>query len=170
MEVRETDPVDAGQGISRRTMLRRSALAGGSLVWAAPVVQTIAAPSAAAGTPLDGISWVAVVLQCDGLHYRMKWDVEAGGVLVMDSGTTFNLPGSSDQLTGYPDLQQGPAPDVSAALVGEILRVSARADCILVDYVIKHGGGTSGPGTPGQPSTGTTGPWDFQPLPSPPTG
>ncbi|HEX6194649.1 MAG TPA: hypothetical protein VFZ37_01985 [Jiangellaceae bacterium] len=168
MKVRDKDSVDTSQGISRRTMLRRSALAGGSLVWAAPVVQTIAAPSAAAGTPLQGISYVAVVLKCGDEHYRMKWEVESSG-LVMESGLTFKVPDSSDQLLGYPNLQPGAAPEASAALVGEVLRISARDDCVLVDFVMKHGGGTAGPGTPGQPVTGTTGPWDFQPLPSPPS-
>jgi hypothetical protein len=166
VDVQDRDSVDASLGISRRTLLRRGALVGGTLVWTAPVVQTIAAPSAAAGTPLDGISYVAVVLSCDGDHYRMKWDVESGGVLVMASGTTFATPGADDML-GYPNLQSGPAPGASAGLVGEVLRVSASANCVLVDYAIKHGGGSVGPGTPGQPVTGSTGPWDFNPLPSP---
>lgn len=45
-----TPETDAG-GLSRRAMLRRSALVGGTLVWTAPAIQTIAAPAFAAGSP-----------------------------------------------------------------------------------------------------------------------
>lgn len=37
--------------ISRRTMIRRSAIVGGALVWAAPVVESLAPPAFAAGSP-----------------------------------------------------------------------------------------------------------------------
>ena len=163
MDVQDRDSVDASLGISRRTLLRRGALVGGTLVWTAPVVHTIAAPSAAAGTPLDGISYVLVVLRCDGKFYRMKWDNESGG-LVLDSGPNFATPGS-DPLTEY-GIEPGTAPGAGAGLVGEVLRVTA-PNCVLIDYRIKHGGGSVGPG-PGQPDVPSEGPsWDFNPLPSP---
>ena len=38
--------------LDRRTMLRRAAVTGGALIWAAPVVQTLASPAFAAGSPL----------------------------------------------------------------------------------------------------------------------
>jgi hypothetical protein len=159
--------VDASLGISRRTLLRRGAVVGGSLVWTVPVVHTLAAPSAAAGTPLDGISFVAVVLNCDGVYYRMKWDVE-GATLVLVTGPSFNIP-DGPQMTGYPDIQPGAAPDASASLVGETVVVSARGDCVLVDFVVKHGPCNVGPGTSGMPAVNGTGPWTFSPLASPPT-
>jgi hypothetical protein len=40
-----TDPVD-GRGISRRTVMRRGAIAGGALLWATPVVQSMGNASA----------------------------------------------------------------------------------------------------------------------------
>src|SRR2546423_14194393 len=43
----QTDAVGMGDtGISRRTMIRRSAIAGGALLWATPVVQTLGNDSA----------------------------------------------------------------------------------------------------------------------------
>jgi hypothetical protein len=43
---------DSGGGLSRRDMLRRSAVVGGTLLWAAPAVQSFAGPAmAAGGTP-----------------------------------------------------------------------------------------------------------------------
>ena len=41
----------ANLGISRRTLIKRGAVVGGTLVWAAPVVQSLSAPAFAAGSP-----------------------------------------------------------------------------------------------------------------------
>ncbi|HVE63892.1 MAG TPA: hypothetical protein VNB94_08845 [Mycobacteriales bacterium] len=38
-------------GISRRTLIKRGAVVGGGLVWAAPMVQTLATPAFAQGSP-----------------------------------------------------------------------------------------------------------------------
>ena len=38
--------------LDRRTVLRRAAVTGGAVVWAAPAVQTLASPAFAAGSPL----------------------------------------------------------------------------------------------------------------------
>ena len=38
-------------GVSRRDLLRRGAMAGGTLLWAAPVIVTIAGPASASGSP-----------------------------------------------------------------------------------------------------------------------
>lgn len=168
MEVGERSSVDASLGISRRTLLRRGAVVGGSLIWTVPVVHTLAAPSAAAGTPLDGISFVAVVLNCDGVHYRMKWEVDAGVLVGPDTGSGFNIPGGP-QMTQYSDIQPGPAPGASGSLIGESVQIGADINCILVDYVMKHGPCNVTPSTGGTTSTGGAGPWTFSPLASPPT-
>lgn len=44
----DDQPFEANLGLSRRTLLRRSAVVGGTLVWAAPAVQTLAKPAFAA--------------------------------------------------------------------------------------------------------------------------
>ncbi|CAN5796222.1 hypothetical protein BH20ACT7_BH20ACT7_20380 [soil metagenome] len=41
----ETDHPDTDLGLSRRDLLRRGAIVGGTLVWAAPAVQTLARPA-----------------------------------------------------------------------------------------------------------------------------
>ena len=38
-------------GVSRRDLLRRGAMASGTLLWAAPVIVTIAGPRSASGSP-----------------------------------------------------------------------------------------------------------------------
>ena len=54
-------------GMSRRDLIRRGAILGGTLVWAAPAVQTFARPAFGQetnGTPLEGLSFVAAVVNC----------------------------------------------------------------------------------------------------------
>ena len=168
MEVGERSSMDSSLGISRRTLLRRGAVVGGSLVWTVPVVHTLAAPSAAAGTPIDGISFVAVVVKCGDAHYRMKWEVEGGTLVGPETGTGFNIPGGP-QLTDYTDIQPGAAPGASAGFVGEAVQIGASIDCVLVNYVMKHGACNVTPTSGGTTPTGSAGPWMFNPLASPPT-
>ena len=62
-------------GMSRRDLIRRGAILGGTLVWAAPAVQTFARPAFGQdtnGTPLKGVSFVAAVVVCDGEYFRVK--------------------------------------------------------------------------------------------------
>lgn len=76
------DDVSPALGISRRDVLRRGAVVGGTLVWAAPAVQTISRSALAQtnGTPEPGdchaISYLALVLT-NGQTFQFK--IEAGG-------------------------------------------------------------------------------------------
>lgn len=69
-------------GINRRDLLRRGAIVSGSLVWAAPAVQSFARPALAQnGTPQPGegaISYVALVLICGEEFVRVKYEVDTG--------------------------------------------------------------------------------------------
>lgn len=47
----EDEEFNANLGISRRTLIKRGAVVGGTLVWATPVVQSLTAPAFAAGSP-----------------------------------------------------------------------------------------------------------------------
>ncbi len=75
-------------GLDRRTLLRRSAVVGGALVWATPVVQSIASPAFAAGSP--GGSEVCVD------NYQFKADVSG---TVFGSFETGEAPGCTP--SGY---------------------------------------------------------------------
>ena len=48
----ETIPMTGSDGFDRRTLLKRGAVVGGAAMWATPVVQSLAAPAWAAGSPL----------------------------------------------------------------------------------------------------------------------
>jgi hypothetical protein len=54
------------EGVGRRTVLKRSALIGGAMVWATPVVQSIAAPALAVGGTgtSEAISEVTLLIRC----------------------------------------------------------------------------------------------------------
>lgn len=88
------DVVNPALGISRRDLLKRGAVVGGALVWAAPVVQTISRSALAQtdGTPPpeeppggQEISYLAFVLHNAGsTKYKFEdengtCDLEAGG-------------------------------------------------------------------------------------------
>jgi len=96
----------------------------------------------------------------------MKWDV-INGALVASAGPNFIVSGAQ-QMTNYPDIHEGAAPEASASFVGESIRIGTRSDCVLVDFVIKQGPCAVNAGAFGLPSPGTTGPWTFTPLASPP--
>jgi hypothetical protein len=54
LETSVPETVTESGGLSRRDVLRRSALVGGTMVWMAPAVQTLATPAFADGSPVPG--------------------------------------------------------------------------------------------------------------------
>lgn len=164
MEVRERSATEASLGISRQTLSRRGVVVGSVLLWTAPVVRTLSNPASGAGTPVDGISFVAVLVSCDDLSYRMKWDVNGG--LTLSTGPTFNVPGGDDLQRGNPDIQLGAAPGTSAFLnANGAITVALGPGCVLTDFVVKRGQCAAGPGQAGQPGIGQVGSVTF-PVPT----
>lgn len=105
------EDINPALGISRRDLLKRGAVVGGTLVWAAPAVQTISRSALAQspGTPppdepVDGaISYVALVLNCGGALVRVKYetgDADASDATVgggwVDPGETPQCPEPDD--------------------------------------------------------------------------
>ena len=159
-------------GISRRTLIKRSAIAGG-LVWAAPVVTNMSpAFGQAAGTPgTQDISFVAVLVNCGGAIYRLKW--EPGGAF--EYGPSFAVDGCSDQLLRNDSSIAAGAGSFSAASAsfnsstGQ-LTVNL-GTCTLVDFVVKCGvpsdpldQGCQDPEDRSQPNVGDTGSVTFNPC------
>jgi hypothetical protein len=98
-----TDELIPAEGISRRDMLKRSAVVGGAsaMVWAAPSLTTFSARAlGSTGTELTGWSYVAFIVVCGGQDYRAKWNRD-GTDAGFEQGT--NLPGNcpSDFVTRY---------------------------------------------------------------------
>ena len=76
-----TDELLPIEGISRRDLLKRSAIVGGAsaMVWAAPSITTLGSRAFGAnGTPLGGWSFVAFIVVCNGDQYRAKWNYNDG--------------------------------------------------------------------------------------------
>lgn len=100
MTDQSTTPAIVRQGSSRRDFLRRSAVVGGTLVWTAPTVQSMAPAAYAAastGSPKD-YSYLFVCLDCtvDGLLKRccVKFELnDDGTVASFEAGGSFSTPG-----------------------------------------------------------------------------
>lgn len=162
MVVPERGSVDASLGISRRTLLRRGAVVGG-LAWTVPVVSTLVAPAAAAGTPADGLSFVAVLLECQGKWYRMKWEVD-GSALSLDTGPNFQISGGPNLLNGQ-TIEPGAAPGVTSGLNANGSLTVFLGTCVLQNFVVKRGQCNATPGIAGQPGVPQSGSVTF-PVPT----
>lgn len=68
-------------GISRRSLLKRGAVVGGT-VWAAPVIQSLSAPAFAQGVLYGGgrtdLSYIAIVYDCGSGERGLKIEVPEG--------------------------------------------------------------------------------------------
>ena len=96
-----TDELQPVEGISRRDLLKRSAIVGGAsaMVWAAPSITTLGGRAfGAEGTKIEGFSYAAAVVQCGGVggpSFRVKYQRDEGGfekqpeALPGCTGTTF---------------------------------------------------------------------------------
>jgi hypothetical protein len=119
----ENTPNAEPGGLSRRDMLRRSALVGGALVWTVPAVQTLASPAFAAGSPTGGggggtgLSEVTLLLNCGGTYSWAKYLPQSAngvagvlapseckaGMNVGESGQACDPPGATTCCTSAPD-------------------------------------------------------------------
>lgn len=97
------DTTASNIGISRRSLLKRSAVVGGT-VWAVPVIQSLSAPAFAQAVTYGGgrtdISFIALVYQCGAGPRGIKIDVPDE---CQDPNTTSGcdlLQGCEDQETG----------------------------------------------------------------------
>jgi hypothetical protein len=62
------------RSVSRRDALKRGAVLGGSLLWTAPIVQSITVPAFAQYPP--DISYIALNITCPDGNFVVKWEVD----------------------------------------------------------------------------------------------
>ena len=141
-----TENTTSPRELSRRAMLRRGAVVGGALVWATPVVQSIASPAFAAGTPqgnTQDISFVALLLRCNGTLYRAKFDAPYGsGTLTpTETGRGFAVDGCAEQLMrGDTSVSRQPPPGITATFNPANGQLTVNlGTCTLLDFVVKCG-------------------------------
>jgi hypothetical protein len=158
VHVDERGSLDLSLGISRRTLLRRGAIVGGSLLWTTPVVQTLASPGLATGSQIIDISYLAVLIRCGGRSYRMKWETSGDGRLLSEAGPSFVVPADNPLLPPSGSVADGAAPGTSAIRNADgSISLELGSGCTLIDFVVKHGQCVAGPGVAGQPAAGQTG-------------
>jgi hypothetical protein len=143
-------------GLTRRTVLRRAAVAGGVL-WAAPAVTNLAQRAAAAsGPPANGydISFVAVLIKCGATSFQAKLDV-GGQETVAD---IINTPECVPLARATSD--QAPAGFTMSGDRNSVT-VTIPDGCLLESFRVKSGQCCDGPGAPNQPSAPAPGPGPF---------
>ena len=135
----ELEPVE---GVSRRNMLKKSALVGGTMVWAAPVVQSFTAPAFAQTSPEGGetqdISFVAILLNCGGQLYRVKFEDSNNFGTVC--GRSFSVSQCNETLRqDDPAVAEGCPTGVSAVENANGSLTVNLGGCEIVDFVVKCG-------------------------------
>lgn len=156
----EPDGWSSAIGLNRRRFIQRAAVLGGTFVWVAPVVQSMAGPAMAAGTKPNDISYLAVLLTKGGAWYRMKWDTTSTGALMLQTGARFAVPGSPSPLMppGGAAVQPGSAPGTAAVYEANgSITLRLGSGVALVNFTVKRGQCGAGPGVAGEPSAGQVG-------------
>lgn len=155
-----SEELETKGGVSRRDMLKRSAMLGGALVWATPVVQSLGGTAYATttGSPAPGcISFIALLLKCGDLYYGIKIDNAFCGsdLQQVECNTSADHVGgpSGDKCDTYwanivtgagsPTLNCDTS-KVSISASNGVISVSA--GCSIVGWVLHDGGCSSYPG------------------------
>lgn len=145
------------QGIKRREFIRKAAVTGATVAWAAPVVRTLAGAPAFAqtATPAGGgkdFSYIALCIQCNGSHCRIKIDLDDNGNKAQcETGSNFETPGCSFSCN-HTACPAGACGDIQASSPdgGATVTVTLPAGC-----TIGHGGVAVGKcGNPNNPQSG----------------
>lgn len=143
------DWVHRNLGVTRRELIKRGAIVGGTVVWVAPVIQSLSSPAYAAGSTtatLQGqdISFVALLLDNAGSKYRVKFGAPfptTVGFAPGECGRTFAVGPCTEQLLrNNAGVATTCAPGVTAtfsAATGQL--AVALGTCRLLDFVVKCG-------------------------------
>jgi hypothetical protein len=138
-----SDELNEASGFSRRSMIKRSAIVGGTLVWAQPVVQgfgTAAGASHDGGSPLTGFSYIAVVYNCGAGNVRAKYELDEGGWEVNPGSTPDCDPAGWD---GTPNATN-PGSDIHVEQDGDEITFTLLCEGgTFTSGVIKQGSSTS---------------------------
>lgn len=161
-----SEEISPALGISRRDLLRRGAVVGGALVWSTPMIHSVALAQTQ-GTPVPeepgAISYVAMVLTCDGQDHQVKFEVTGdttgewvepgdtpgcnppqgwcgpGGTAKHGQHPLSSSPGSPDQPQGSPGGPQPggtPANDCPQNSDGGLLGITVSGDTELLCFLL----------------------------------
>jgi len=93
LEDRNLIETPSGDGLSRRSLLRKGALVGGAAL-ATPLVVSLVTPEYGAASSLSSLSYVVLVWRTGTTYYRAKW--QAGSAIF---GWSFATPGTNCEFT-----------------------------------------------------------------------
>jgi hypothetical protein len=162
-------------GIDRRRVLARGLKTGAGIAvlsWTAPALQSVALAQNDGGTPSPGngdgfgISFVALLVQCGGKNYRIKWE-DNDNFQSAECGPKFNTGNCANKLMRNDDSIEKDCPDGVYATGNSDGTVTVTlGSCTIVDFVVKCGQCCAGPLDAGEPPTGGTGSETFFPCES----
>ena len=140
-------PLDDDQpgGMTRRTLIKRSAVVGGTIMWATPVVQSFTSPAfGQVGTPGEGkgISYIALVYQCTGQPPKaVKLDLADGGTFTCSGSAAPNTPQCEGSLTLPAGTVAGSCDDLTIVVAPDrtLVTITPDAGCTILDAVAKCG-------------------------------
>jgi hypothetical protein len=127
-------------GVSRRDLMKRGAIVGGTLVWATPVVQSLTTP-AFAGTPAEP--------GCpEGTHefVRLKFEVNDNGTITVSNDRL----GDGQNQCDWPEFQAAPGGDIDHVVSTELtddglcmkIKFDDACDAKLATAMVKSGSKT----------------------------
>ena len=131
-----SEETNTKQGISRREMLRRSAIVGGNLVWMAPAVQTLVKPAFAS----HGTNTATSRTRCYRYYYILTGKVgvvtqeatySAAGCQPTDGSNAADSGGPTVTVTFTPGDGSTVNDQVSAVITG--VGEGSRSNCVFVD-------------------------------------
>jgi hypothetical protein len=151
------DDVMGRAGLSRRDMLKRSAVVGGTMVWAVPMMATVAEArptgSQPPPPPNEGATYseVVAIVTCAAATYRVKYSPQGdspGAITPSDCGPTWTLgKGKNEGSAPCDDFHKGtgvtvcPPSLLAQATLGSDGSVSilAGSGCAITSYAWHNG-------------------------------
>jgi hypothetical protein len=151
----------ASGGLSRRQLMRKGAVVGTAAL-AAPLVTSVVTPAYGAAASVNqlgnSLSILAVIIECNGVKYRMKWGNGPFGAPA-ECGSSF----STGTCTFHPGEGAAGCLDgtVLQAHADNTLTLSFPSTCKLTDFLLKCGNTCLTPASAGQslPAGGATSPY-----------
>jgi hypothetical protein len=166
-------PKSTGRSVTRRDAITRGIKTGAGITvisWSAPVLRSTALAQND-GTPVPGgrfgISFIALLLNCDGKTYRVKFE-DTNNFGAPECGPNFNTTDNSPRgncddpfYRNDPSVEEGCPEGVSATQNSDGSVTVTTGGCVVQDFLVKCGQCCFGPGEGNQPAAGL-GPVTFQ--------
>jgi hypothetical protein len=153
-------PKSTNRPVTRRDAITRGIKTGAGITvisWSAPVLRSTALAQNDVGTPVPGeagISFVALLLNCGGDLYRIKFE-DTDNFQSAECGPKFATGNCAEDLMRNDDaIEDGCPSGVDATVNPDGTVTVSLGSCTIEDFVVKCGQCCFGPGQGNQPAGG----------------